>query len=145
LRSLPFVSLLVFLALCCTPAVSSAREKLQVFVTEPYLELHTGAGRGYPVFNVVARDASVQVLFRRTDWFKVRTEKGVEGWASQRDMLKTVLADGTPFTFDLGYLPSVRGRRVPWCLGWRKLRFDVHLVLLQLAARPGAFGRQLPR
>ena len=102
MRSLPFVSLLVFLALCCTPAVSSARERLQVFVTEPYLELHTGAGRGYPVFNVVPRDASVQVLFRRTDWFKVRTERGVEGWASQRDMLKTVLADGTPFTFDLG-------------------------------------------
>ena len=73
-----------------------------MFVTEPYLELHTGAGRGYPVFNVVARDASVLVLFRRTDWFKVRTERGVEGWASQRDMLKTVLADGSPFTFDLG-------------------------------------------
>jgi hypothetical protein len=82
--------------------VASAREHLQVFVTEPYLELHTGAGRGYPVFNVVPRDESVLVLFRRTDWFKVRTRKGVEGWASQRDMLKTVLADGTPFTFDLG-------------------------------------------
>jgi len=102
LRSFSFVSLLALLAICCTPAVSSAREHLQVFVTEPYLELHTGAGRGYPVFNVVARDASVLVLFRRTDWFKVRTERGVEGWASQRDMLKTVLADGSPFTFDLG-------------------------------------------
>jgi opacity protein-like surface antigen len=102
LRSFSFVSLLALLAICCTPAVSSAREHLQVFVTEPYLELHTGAGRGYPVFNVVARDASVLVLFRRTDWFKVRTERGVEGWAAQRDMLRTVLADGTPFKFDLG-------------------------------------------
>jgi hypothetical protein len=102
LRSFSLVGVLAFLALCCTPAVSSAREHLQVFVTEPYLELHTGAGRGYPVFNVVPRDQSVWVLFRRTDWFKVRTEKGVEGWASQRDMLKTELADGTPFIFDLG-------------------------------------------
>jgi len=102
LRSFSLVGLLAFLALCCTPAVSSAREHLQVFVTEPYLELHTGAGRGYPVFNAIPRDQSVWVLFRRTDWFKVRTEKGVEGWASQRDMLKTVLADGTPFIFDLG-------------------------------------------
>ena len=102
MRSFPVVGLLVLLALCCTPVVSSAREKLQVFVTEPYLELHTGAGRGYPVFNVVPRDGSVRVLFRRTDWFKVRTERGVEGWASQRDMLKTILADGSPFTFDLG-------------------------------------------
>ena len=85
-----------------TPAVSSASEHLQVFVTAPYLELHTGAGRGYPVFNVVPRDESVLVLFRRTDWFKVRTRRGVEGWAAQRDMLKTVLADGSSFIFDLG-------------------------------------------
>jgi Bacterial SH3 domain len=84
------------------PAVSAAREYLQLFVTEPYLELHTGPGRGYPVFHVVPRDESVTVLFRRTDWFKVRTERGVEGWAAQRDMLKTVLADGSPFKFELG-------------------------------------------
>jgi len=102
LRSFSVAGLLALLALCMTPAVSGAREHLQVFVTQPYLELHTGAGRGYPVFNVVPRDESVQVLFRRTEWFKVRTERGVEGWASQRDMLKTVLADGSPFTFDLG-------------------------------------------
>ena len=70
---------LLLLAGICAPAVSAAREYLQLFVTEPYLELHTGPGRGYPVFNVVPRDASVDVLFRRTDWFKVRTERGVEG------------------------------------------------------------------
>ena len=84
------------------PAVGAAREYLQLFVAEPYLELHTGPGRGYPVFHAVPRDASVDVLFRRTDWFKVRTERGVEGWASQADMLKTVLADGSPFKFEVG-------------------------------------------
>jgi hypothetical protein len=93
---------LLLLAGMCAPAVSAARGYLQLFVTQPYLELHTGPGRGYPVFHVVPRDESVDVLFRRTDWFKVRTERGVEGWASQADMLKTVLADGTPFRFPLG-------------------------------------------
>ncbi len=93
---------MLLLAALAAPAVSAAREYLQVFVTEPYLELHTGAGRGYPVFNVVARGESVDVLFRRTDWFKVRTQRGVEGWASQRDMQRAQLADGTAFTFDLG-------------------------------------------
>ena len=93
---------LLLLASVCAPALSAAREYLQLFVAEPYLELHTGPGRGYPVFHVVPRDASVDVLFRRTDWFKVRTERGVEGWASQTDMLKTVLADGTPFHIELG-------------------------------------------
>lgn len=90
------------LPLCIVPAVCDAREYLQVFVTAPYLELHTGPGRGYPVFHVVPRDESVDVLKRRTDWFRVRTERGVEGWVSHRDMLQTVLADGSPFTFDLG-------------------------------------------
>lgn len=79
-----------------------ARERLQVFVNAPYLELHTGPGRGYPVFNVVERGGSVDVLKRFTDWYKVRTERGIEGWVAQRDMLQTVLADGTPFTFNLG-------------------------------------------
>jgi Bacterial SH3 domain len=93
---------LALLAALLGPGVSGAREYLQLFVTEPYLELHTGPGRGYPVFHVVARAESVDVLFRRTDWFKVRTERGVEGWASLSDMQKTVQADGTPFKFDLG-------------------------------------------
>jgi len=93
---------LLLLAALCAPARSGASEHLQLFVTEPYLELHTGPGRGYPVFHVVPRDESVDVLFRRTDWFKVRTERGVEGWASQPDLLKTVLADGSPFVFPLG-------------------------------------------
>jgi hypothetical protein len=92
----------MLLAWLVLPAVSAAREYLQLFVKEPYLELHTGPGRGYPVFHVVARDESIDVLFRRTDWFKVRTEHGVEGWASQTEMLKTVLADGTPFHFEIG-------------------------------------------
>jgi hypothetical protein len=93
---------LLLLVAVLTPAVSAAREYLQLFVTAPYLELHTGPGRGYPVFHVVPRDGSIDVLFRRTDWFKVRTERGVEGWASQTDMQKMVLADGSQFKFDLG-------------------------------------------
>jgi hypothetical protein len=102
LRRLALFGLLIWLGLLATPAMSREKERLQVFVTAPYLELRSGPGRGYPVFNVVERDESVRVLFRRTDWFRVRTERGVEGWAAQRDMLRTVLADGTPFKFDLG-------------------------------------------
>jgi opacity protein-like surface antigen len=74
----------------------------QVFVSEPYLELSSGPGRGFPVFHVVEREDSVDVLYRRTDWFKVRTERGVEGWARARDMRRTRLADGSPFVFNLG-------------------------------------------
>ena len=94
--------LTLLLALIAAPSLCAAREYLQVFVTAPYLELHTGPGRGYPVTQVVARDESVDILKRRTDWFKVRTARGVEGWASYKDMLSVVLADGTAFTFPMG-------------------------------------------
>jgi hypothetical protein len=94
------------LALWTLPLVSApvqaAHELLQLFVAEPYLELHTGPGRGYPVTQVVARGESVDVLFRRTDWFKVRTERGVTGWAAARELTKTRLADGSAFQVNLG-------------------------------------------
>lgn len=99
-------------------AAKEAAEKArlqQVFISEPYLELATGPGRGYPVFHVVEREDSVDVLFRRTDWFKVRTERGVEGWARARDMRRTKLADGSPFVFNLGDREGFTSHR--WELG----------------------------
>jgi uncharacterized protein YgiM (DUF1202 family) len=102
-------ALLLLLAALMAPAVCSAhlfarqaRRYAQVFVKTPYLELHTGPGRGYPVFDVVPQGDSVLVLFRRTQWLKVRTRRGVEGWASEDDMLKTVLADGAPLALRIG-------------------------------------------
>lgn len=78
---------------------------------QPYLELHTGPGRGYPVTQVVGRGESLDVLFRRTDWFKVRTDRGVLGWASVRDLSQTVLADGSLFSVDMGNLAGFRSHR----------------------------------
>jgi hypothetical protein len=93
---------LLLLLLLATPGLCGAREYLQVFVVSPYLELHTGPGRGYPVINVVARDGSVDVLAHYTEWFKVRTDRDVVGWVSEGDMAHTVLADGSAFTFERG-------------------------------------------
>lgn len=84
------------------PAALAAKELLQVFVAEPFLELRTGPGRGYPVTQVVGRGESVRVIKRRTDWLKVRTERGVEGWAAQEAMVQTLLGDGTRLQIDLG-------------------------------------------
>jgi len=108
-RGLRLLALLLF----ALPSASQAaqRELLQLFVTAPFLELHTGPGRGYPVTQVVARGESVDVLFRRTEWFKVRTERGVEGWAAEGDLLLTTLADGSPFKFDRGDREGFRSHR----------------------------------
>ncbi len=102
--------LLSALSLNARPA-HSAHELLQLFVTQPYLELHTGPGRGYPVAQVVARGDSVDVLFRRTDWYKVRTERGIEGWASARELTLASLADGSTFKASLGDLAGFTSHR----------------------------------
>jgi hypothetical protein len=111
-RFRPASLLLLLLPLFAAPTVCGAREYLQVFVTEPYLELRTGPGRGFPVTQVVPREESVDVLKRRTDYFKVRTARGIEGWAAQKDMQKVVLADGSPFTFPLGDRAGFTSHRI---------------------------------
>lgn len=78
-----------------SPDQARAEERYQeVVVADPYLELHTGPGRGYPVFHVVERGAAVEILKRRTDWFKVRTEDRREGWVARAQMLKTLQPTG---------------------------------------------------
>ena len=72
------------------------RPQLQLVVTVPYLEMHSGPGRGYPVVYVVGRDEVLTVLFSRTDWYKVRAPRGEEGWARREDLMQTELPDGEP-------------------------------------------------
>ena len=59
-------------------AEAAKRPLLQLVVTAPYLEMHSGPGRGFPVVYVVGRDEIVTVLFSRTDWYKVRAPHGAE-------------------------------------------------------------------
>jgi hypothetical protein len=71
-----------------------AARYLQVEVADPYLDLHSGPGRGYPVLRVIGRGEHVEVLFRRTDWFRVRDEHDREGWAHRDQLRETLLASG---------------------------------------------------
>ena len=64
----------------------------RVQVTDPYIELHTFPGRGYPVFFVAARGEWIAIELRHTDWYKVRTAGGKEGWVT-RSQLQTTLAE----------------------------------------------------
>ena len=74
----------------------AAEHLMSLVVTQPYLELHSGPGRGYPVVYVVGRDEWVTVLYSRTDWYKVRAPNGQEGWARRDELASTVLASGEP-------------------------------------------------
>jgi hypothetical protein len=81
-----------------------AEEALQqVTIADPYIELHTGHGSGYPIFHVVERGDEVTIIRRHTDWFKLRTTKGLEGWAHRAQMEQTLTPGAEKVEFhDLG-------------------------------------------
>src|SRR5260370_35012891 len=76
--------------------VHAKEQLLEVVVAEPYLEMRSGPGRGYPVVYVVGRDEVVTVLYSRTEWYKVRAPRGQEGWARRSDLALTKLVSGEP-------------------------------------------------
>ena len=91
-------------------------ERLQV--TDPYLEMRTGPGRGYPIHHVAARAEWVEIELRYTDWYKVRTENGREGWVHRRQLVTTLTDAGVARSFrDLAFDDYLQ-RRVELGAGW---------------------------
>jgi len=70
-----------------------------VTVNDPFLEMHTGPGRGYPIFYVVERGDEVEIVKRRTDWFLVRMQDGREGWVPREQMERTLQPSGATVGF----------------------------------------------
>jgi hypothetical protein len=95
---------LALLVLVLSQAVTAgfawgAGEYLSVSVADPYLEMHTGPGRGYPIFHVVDRGEVVEIVKRRTDWFLVEDEGGARGWVDRAQMELTLQPDGQNIEF----------------------------------------------
>ncbi|WP_371195293.1 SH3 domain-containing protein [Glaciecola sp. SC05] len=74
-------------------------DELNVVVTSPFIDVHTGPASEYPVFHVVSKGENVEILMSRTGWYKVRIdgrgEKTLEGWIRQESLLETALPDGS--------------------------------------------------
>lgn len=83
-------------------AVALADEPPFVTVTEPYIDLRTGPGRGYPIFHVVAADDEIKIIKQRTSWFLIETtdRRPKRGWANLNDMQQTAAkASGNEIVF----------------------------------------------
>jgi len=80
--------------------VRAADDLLTVTVADPYLEMRTGPGGGYPIFNVVDRGDTVDVVMQRTEWYLVRALNGKEGWVERAQMELTLQTDGNLISFD---------------------------------------------
>ncbi|MET0984617.1 MAG: outer membrane beta-barrel protein [Steroidobacteraceae bacterium] len=99
-RLLLALLLLQSLLLSAQAQATSKEKDREVLIADPYVELHTGPGRGFPVFHVADRGQKIVIEKRRTDWFYVRTERGVEGWVPRAQMLATLETTGEALELD---------------------------------------------
>lgn len=108
-------TLIAALCLLFSAVLSAADGHFQAQITDPYLELHTGPGRGYPIYYVIERAEQVEVLKRRTDWFKVRSEDGHEGWVTREQLERTQTLAGVATNLHEPGIGDFSSRR--WELG----------------------------
>ena len=75
-----------------TASAATPPAEVILTVTEPYAELHTGPGRGYPVFDIAKKNTRLTLFYRQTDWFKVKTDEGKIGWVLRTDIEQSLAA-----------------------------------------------------
>lgn len=138
-RPAPFVRWLALCLACAVAfAVTQARaaddekpapktEQLQV--TAPYLEMHTGPGRGYPVFFVVERAQWLTIELRHTDWYRVRAEGGQVGWVQRQQLESTLTAAGGTKSFRDLLVDDYLRRRLEFSSSWGRFKGEPMLKL----------------
>jgi len=79
----------VTLLIACLFVVPAFANDVQV--TGSYIELHTGPGRGFPIFHVAEQGEIVRLIKRKTSWYQVRTVDEKTGWVSLKHMERTMM------------------------------------------------------
>jgi SH3-like domain-containing protein len=124
LRHLTALCLLLGL-LAAVPAGAGA--PIEVVVKDPYIDLHTGPGRGFPVTISIERGVTIQLVRQRTDWVEVRTARGQHGWVNRSQLANTLTPEGEAVRISG---PSPDGRTThKWELGVASGQFsDANVV-----------------
>ena len=112
-------------------SATSTDERVQerVQVADPYIDLRTGPGRGYPVFFVAAREEWIVIQLRHTDWFKVQTAGGKVGWVQREQLQRTLTEAGGRKTFRDLALDDYLRRRVELGASWGHFKSEPMLKL----------------
>ncbi len=109
------------------PATTPQAERLQV--NDAFLEMHTGPGRGYPVFFVVERRQWITVELRRTDWYRVRAEGGQVGWVPRLQLQATLTQAGVGKSLRELVLDDYLSRRLEFGAAWGQFKSEPMLKL----------------
>ncbi|UZJ43482.1 SH3 domain-containing protein [Marinimicrobium sp. C6131] len=72
------ITLTTILCFFCT--LTAYADDPTVTVATTYIDVHTGPGKGYPIFHIIEKDEAIKLEKRRTDWIKITTRRGKTGW-----------------------------------------------------------------
>jgi hypothetical protein len=119
--------LLAIMALLAAPgqavwAAEATAEPLQV--TDSYLELRTGPGRGFPIFFVVEKSEWITITLRHTDWYRVLSAGGKQGWVTRKQLETTLTQAGGTTTFRDLLLDDYLRRRVEFGAAWGRFKTE---------------------
>ena len=109
------------------PPKPRSRKSELVQIVDPYIELRTGPGRGYPIFFVAPRSDWVEIELRHTDWFRVRTEDDKVGWVSRQQLESTLTAAGSSKSFRDVLLDDYLTRKVQLGAAWGHFKAEPFL------------------
>ena len=108
-------------------AADQASARLQV--SDPYSELRTGPGRGFPVFFVEPREHWITIELRHTDWYRVRTEGAQVGWVQREQLRSTLAGAGQTQPFRDLVLDDYLGRRAQLGVAWGRFNAEPMLKM----------------
>ncbi len=108
---------------------SMAGADQRVQITEAFIDLRTGPGRGYPVFFVAERHQWLSIELRHTDWYKVRADGGQVGWVQRQQLASTLTAAGGQRSFRDLLVDDVLGRRAELGAAWGRFQAEPMLKL----------------
>jgi hypothetical protein len=117
------------MTVAAAPAQAADPVTERVQITDPFIELHTGPGRGFPVFFVAAKEEWIVIEMRHTDWYKVRTEGGKIGWVNRRQLQTTLTEGGGLKTFRDVAVDDYLARRVQLGASWGRFKSEPMLKL----------------
>ncbi|WP_075188371.1 SH3 domain-containing protein [Teredinibacter haidensis] len=77
-------------------SAGSDQPSLKLQVIDPYADVHSGPGRGYPVFYAVEEGEAIRILAQRPGWYEIRLQNGRTGWVTAAQISRTIQDTGEP-------------------------------------------------
>ena len=106
----------LIVSLCHADQNESKKNTATLTVIDTYVEVHSGPGRGFPVFYVIEQGETIEVLTRRPGWYEIRSPNGRVGWTRASQIARTIQATGEPADLpSVSYGDYIRGS---WVTGF---------------------------